>query len=56
MYSQLEFADKQLVFPPPEKWTETQYAMYEEPPLATQGVVKQRMRAQTIRDSLEMKM
>ena len=40
----IAFADKPLVFPPPEKWTETQYALYEEPltsqPVGNQAVTK----------------
>ena len=32
--TEVTFPDEREYFPPPEKWTENEYAMYEEPVMA----------------------
>ena len=64
MQPQIGFADTQLVFPPPENWTETQYAIYEEPMSdwkdgsgsEGQGMAANAFRAIAVRDSTELRM
>jgi len=51
----IEFADKQLTFPPPEKWTETQYAIFEEP-LVSHLQSDAAIPAICVRDSVELRM
>lgn len=56
---QIEFADRPLIFPPPEKWTETQYAMFEEPLSQkdlSQQISTSAIAAIAIKDSVDLRM
>ena len=38
--TKLRFPEERVFFPPPEKWTENEYAMYEEPLIEQKSVSK----------------
>ena len=47
------------MFPPPEQWTETQYAAYEEPLVAASSQPsssERSIRVMAVRDSVDLKM